>query len=132
MLSLKNVTKIYGEGEAKVVALDHVSFNVNKGDYIAVMGPSGSGKSTLLNIIGGLDRLSSGEVILEGERIDSLDENELVRVRRGKISYVFQQYHLLPSLTALENVLLPLTFSGTNGNGHEARAAELLERIGEG
>ncbi len=130
MLSLKDVTKIYGEGEARVVALDHVSFEVNKGDFIAIMGPSGSGKSTLLNIIGGLDRLTSGEVILEGERIDCLNENELVRVRRGKIGYVFQQYHLLPSLTALENVLLPLTFSGTSGNGHEAH--ELLERIGLG
>ncbi len=132
MLKLQNVCKFYGEGEARVAALNGVSFEVNKGDYIAVMGPSGSGKSTLLNIIGGLDRLSSGEVFLEGQRLDTLDENELVAVRRGKISYVFQQYHLLPSLTALENVLLPITFAGLDGNGHEAHAVQILERIGLG
>jgi len=128
MLEVNGITKIFGEGEARAVALNDVSFKVNDGDYIAVMGPSGSGKSTLLNVIGGLDRPSSGEVILDGERIDSLDEDKLVNVRRGKIAYVFQQYHLLRSLTALENVLLPLTFSGNNGK--RARAMELLERMG--
>jgi hypothetical protein len=92
------------------------------------MGPSGSGKSTLLNIIGGLDHVSSGEVILDGDRIDSLDENALVDIRRGKIAYVFQQYHLIPSLTALENVLLPLTFCGEN-NKHE-KALGILKRVG--
>lgn len=110
MLEVKSVSKIYGEGEAKVVALDGVSLQVEKGDFIAVMGPSGSGKSTLLNVIGGLDRISSGEVILDGKRIDNLDEDALVTVRRGEIAYVFQQYHLLPTLTAMENVLLPLVF----------------------
>lgn len=128
MLEIKSVTKTYGHGENEVMALKGISLNVDKGDYIAIMGPSGSGKSTLLNVIGGLDSLSSGEVILDNERIDNLDENELVRLRRGKISYVFQQYHLLPSLTAFENVILPITFSGTNGK-HE-RALELLKRVG--
>ncbi len=128
MLEIKSVTKTYGHGENEVIALKGISLKVGKGDYIAIMGPSGSGKSTLLNVIGGLDCLSSGEVILDDERIDNLDENELVRLRRGKISYVFQQYHLLSSLTALENVILPLTFSGTNGK-HE-RALELLKRVG--
>ncbi len=130
MLEVVGVTKIYGSGETRVAALNGVSFNVNEGDYIAIMGPSGSGKSTLLNVIGGLDRLSSGKVILDGQRIDNLDENKLVNIRRGKIAYVFQQYHLLRSLTALENVLLPLTFSGSNGK--RARAMELLERMGLG
>lgn len=130
MLEVIDVTKIYGNGDTKVVALDQVSFKVNEGDYIAIMGPSGSGKSTLLNVIGGLDRLSSGQVILDGQRIDNLDENKLVDIRRGKIAYVFQQYHLLRSLTALENVLLPLTFSGTNGK--HPRAMDLLERMGLG
>ena len=93
MLQIKNVSKIYGEGTAKVVALDDVSLNVDKGDFIAVMGPSGSGKSTFLNIIGGLDSLSSGEIILDEKRIDNLSENDLVDVRRGEIACVFQQYH---------------------------------------
>ena len=130
MLEVKGVTKIYGSGETKVTALNEVSFKVNEGDYIAIMGPSGSGKSTLLNVIGGLDRLSSGQVILDGRRIDDLDENKLVDIRRGKIAYVFQQYHLLRSLTALENVLLPLTFSGNTSKRH--KAMELLERMGLG
>ena len=130
MLEINSVTKIYGSGEAKVVALSDVSFKVNRGDYIAIMGPSGSGKSTLLNIIGGLDRLSSGTVFLDGQRIDNLDENKLVDIRRSKIAYVFQQYHLLRSLTALENVLLPLTFCGSDGK--RPRAMELLERLGLG
>ena len=128
MLEVRNVSKIYGEGTAKVVALNKVSLQVNIGDFIAIMGPSGSGKSTLLNIIGGLDSLSSGEVILDGKRIDNLDENALVDIRRGKVAYVFQQYHLLPSLTALENVLLPLIFCGANG-GTE-KALNILKRVG--
>ena len=128
MLEIKNISKVYGEGAAKVVALNSVSLLVNEGDFIAVMGPSGSGKSTLLNIIGGLDHISSGEVILDGKRIDSLDENALVDVRRGKIAYVFQQYHLIPSLTALENVLLPLTFCGTNKK--DQKALDILKRVG--
>jgi len=128
MLEIKNVSKIYGEGTTKVVALNKVSLRVNKGDFIAVMGPSGSGKSTLLNIIGSLDRLSGGEVILERKRIDNLDENALVDIRRGEIAYVFQQYHLLPSLTALENVLLPLIFCGANRE--DKKALDILKRVG--
>jgi len=128
MLEIKSVTKIYGEGSTKVIALDDISLEINNGAFIAIMGTSGSGKSTLLNIIGGLDRLSSGEVILEGKRIDNLDENSLVDIRRGKITYVFQQYHLLPSLTALENVMLPLIFCGANRE-HQ-KALRILEMVG--
>ncbi len=128
MLQVKNVSKIYGEGTTKVIALDNVSIDVDKADFIAVMGPSGSGKSTLLNIIGGLDNLSGGEVILNGKRIDNLSENDLVDIRRGEIACVFQQYHLLSSLTALENVLLPLAFCGS---GKETkRAMDMLKRVG--
>jgi putative ABC transport system ATP-binding protein len=128
MLEIKEVTRVFGQGTASVTALDKVSFNVEQGEFVAIMGPSGSGKSTLLNIIGGLDRLSSGKVVLDGQRLDNLNEDALVDIRRGKISYVFQQYHLLPSLTALENVMLPLTFCSSNGKHH--RAMELLERMG--
>jgi putative ABC transport system ATP-binding protein len=128
MLDIRNITKIFGEGGYRVVALNNISLTVDTGNFVAIMGPSGSGKSTFLNIIGGLDCLTSGEVVLDGKRIDNLDENALVDVRRGKISYVFQQYHLISSLTALENVLLPLTFRGeVNRNG---KAVEMLRRVG--
>jgi len=130
MLEIKNVSKTYGQGTAKVVALSSVSLCVNEGDFIAIMGPSGSGKSTLLNVIGGLDYPSSGEVILDGKRIDNLDENDFVDIRRNKIAYVFQQYHLLPSFTALENVMLPLTFCGLGKE--EEKGLEILREVGLG
>lgn len=130
MLQVNKVTRIYGEGENKVVALNNVSFQADKGDFIAITGHSGSGKSTLLNVIGGLDRLSRGEVILDGVRIDTLNENALVDIRRWKISYVFQQYYLLPSFSALENVLLPLTFSGIKNQ--DKKAMDLLKKVGLG
>jgi putative ABC transport system ATP-binding protein len=128
MLQVKKISKVYNQGKTTVMALNNVSFRADEGDFIAVTGPSGSGKSTLLNVIGGLDHLSSGEVFLDGERIDILDENDLVNIRRKKISYVFQQYYLLPSLNALENVLLPLTFSGVK-NQHK-KALDLLKMVG--
>ena len=130
MLKIKKVTKIYNQGKATVMALNNVSFQADKGDFIAITGPSGSGKSTLLNVVGGLDSLSSGEVLLDGERIDNLDENGLVNIRRRKISYVFQQYYLLPSLSAIENVLLPLTFSGVKNQ--RKKALDLLKTVGLG
>ena len=130
MLEVKSVSKIYGEGTAKVVALNNVSLRATKGDFIAIMGPSGSGKSTLLNIIGGLDYPSEGEVVLNGERTDNLDENDFVDIRRNEIAYVFQQYHLLPSLTALENVMLPLIFCAVEKG--EEQALEILKRVGLG
>jgi len=130
MLELKNVSKLYGNGESRVAALNNVSLSVNDKDFVAIMGPSGSGKSTLLNIIGGLDCLTSGEVLLDGKRIDNLDENSLVRIRRGGIAYVFQQYHLLPSLTALENVMLPLVFDADGRD--ERKPLQMLEKVGLG
>jgi putative ABC transport system ATP-binding protein len=129
MLEVKHASKIYGSGPARVAALNDVSVRVEDGDFVAITGPSGSGKSTLLNVIGGLEKLTGGEVILDGRRIDNLSENALVDIRREKIAYVFQQYHLIPSLTALENILLPLTFGGSNGHAEE-RAVELLRRVG--
>jgi len=128
VLEIRNASKVYSKGNTQVTALNNVSLKVNNGDFIAIMGPSGSGKSTLLNIIGGLDDLSSGEVILRGKRIDNLDENALVDARRREIAYVFQEYHLLPSLTALENVLLPLIFRGVTGKTEEAR--DMLKIVG--
>ncbi|MDR9459142.1 MAG: ABC transporter ATP-binding protein [Dehalococcoidia bacterium] len=129
MLEIKNVSKTYGEGSAQVVALKNIHIHVDEGEFVAITGPSGSGKSTLLNIVGGLDSISSGEVLLDGIRIDNLNENALVDIRRRKIAYVFQQYHLIPSLTALENVLLPLTFYKSVGE-EEERAIEILGKVG--
>jgi len=128
MLEIRNVSKVYGKGETRTVALNNVSLEVDKSSFVAIMGPSGSGKSTLLNIIGGLDSVSGGEVLIEGQRIDNLGEDALVSLRRGKIAYVFQQYHLLPSLTALENVLLPLLFTEKDVNTQ--RAVEILKKVG--
>ncbi len=129
MLEIKNVSKIYGEGSAQIHALKNVNMYVGDGDFVAIAGPSGSGKSTLLNLVGGLDHTSSGEVLLDGIRIDNLNESDLVDIRRSKVAYVFQQYHLIPSLTALENVLLPLTFRGSR-RGDEEKAAGMLKKVG--
>jgi len=129
MLEIKNVSKTYGNGSSSVGALRDISMHIDDGDFIAITGPSGSGKSTLLSIIGGLEKVSAGEVLLDGQRIDNLSEKELVEIRRKKVAYVFQQYHLIPSLTALENVLLPLTFCGSDYGGRK-RAATMLCEVG--
>jgi putative ABC transport system ATP-binding protein len=129
VLEVKNVSKVYGEGENRVVAVNDVSLTIPDGGFTAIMGASGSGKTTLLNIIGVLDHISAGEIILDGVRIDNLDEHDLVDVRRSRITNVFQHFHLLPSLTALENVLLPAAFAGRR-NGHEKAALDMLARVG--
>lgn len=129
MLELKNVTKIYGEGASRVIALNSIDMCVEDADFVAITGPSGSGKSTLLNVIGGLDDISGGEVNLDSMRIDNLSEEHLVDIRRRKIAYVFQQYHLIPSLTALENVLLPMIFCGSGRDGQD-KARQMLEKVG--
>jgi len=131
MLSVNNVTKAYGEGSGRIAALRSINMHIDDGDFVAITGPSGSGKSTLLNLIGGLDHPTSGEVLLDGVRIDNLDESALVDFRRSRFAYVFQQYHLIPSLSALENVLLPLTFRGARKDD-EGRARDMLGKVGLG
>lgn len=130
MLEIKHITKMYGRGIARVTVLRDVSFNVENSAFIAIMGPSGSGKSTLLNIIGGLEYPSEGEILLDKKRIDNLSETDFVEIRRNKIAYIFQQYHLLPFLTALENVMLPITFNGSEKES--GKAQKLLKEVGLG
>jgi len=128
MLELRNVWREYGEGNARVVALRDISLSVSEGQYLAIMGPSGSGKSTLLNVMGGVDRVTRGEILFDGARFDALDEESLTSFRRGRLAYVFQQYHLLASLSVLENVMLPLVFSGRSND--QAPALTVLEKVG--
>ena len=128
MLELKCVSRYYGQGTARVLALDRVSIVVEPGAFLSIMGPSGSGKSTLMNVMGGVDRVSEGEILFDGVRFDLLSEEQLTAFRRGRLAYVFQQYHLVPSLTVLENVMLPLVFRGAGSDTGSAK--RMLERVG--
>jgi putative ABC transport system ATP-binding protein len=129
MLEVRNVSKRY-EGKRTVSALRGVTFGIEKAQMAAVMGPSGCGKSTLLNIIGGLDRPSEGSVFVDGLDIGLLDDNALTRMRRNKIGFIFQFFNLLPSLTARENIALPLHLAGIGRKETGIRSSELLEIVG--
>lgn len=122
--------KKYQLGEHEVNALDGVDFVVEKGEFVSIMGPSGSGKSTLLHLLGGLDKPTEGEVTLAGKRLSLLNENETTLVRRHNIGFVFQFYNLLPTLTAGENVLLPIIIDGQDAEEHEDRLLDLLNLVG--
>jgi len=122
--------KEYGQGEGLVHALDGVALEMSTAETLAVMGPSGCGKSTLLHLLGGLERPSGGEVWLEGRRIDELSEKALARIRRHSIGFVFQAFHLMDELTALENVELPALLAGRSPHAARDRAADLLEQVG--
>ncbi len=119
-------------GKIKVKALRGVNLTINSGDYVSIMGPSGSGKSTLLHLMGALDKPSSGKILIDGIDVSMLKSNRLALLRRKKIGFVFQQFHLLQRLTALENVELPLWFAGVNKTMRTRRAKKLLERVGLG
>ena len=124
ILEVKNLTKIYGNDENKVVALDHVSFTVEKGEFIAIVGSSGSGKSTLLHLIGGVDKPTSGEVIVNGQNVYQKDENELAIFRRREVGLIYQFYNLIPILTVEENMTLPVLLDNQKVN--QERLDELL------
>ncbi len=131
LLKLVDVSKSYSVGDQRVPVLDGISFTCEAGESIAVIGPSGCGKSTLLNIIGTLDQPERGEVFLENEKLSGLDENKIAEVRQRKIGFIFQQHHLLPQCTVLENVLVPvLAVKNISRPDAEKRAVRLLERVG--
>ena len=129
ILQVSNLTKTLASGARRVEILRGVDFEVPRGQFVAVMGPSGSGKSTLLGLVAGLDRPTTGQILLEGQDITRLPEDELAVLRGRKIGFVFQSYHLIPTLTAEENVLLPLELVGDGADG-TARARELLDAVG--
>ena len=127
-----DLTKTYGSGEATVTALDKVSLTVNVGEFVAIMGPSGCGKSTLLHLLGGLDKASSGSVIIDGHNLNDLSDDRLTELRRRKIGFVFQFFNLIPVLTAVENAALPVTLDGVKLDEARQRAANWLTRFGLG
>ena len=128
--SLKKVSKTYGNDNLIVKALDNISLDILKGDYLAVMGASGSGKSTAMNILGCLDRPTQGKYILNGSAVENLSDDELADLRNKNLGFVFQQFHLLSDATALENVMLPMIYAGINSKLREERAKEALNKVG--
>lgn len=132
ILDIKGLTKVYKMGKIEVNALAGIDLQVNKGDFIAIMGRSGSGKSTLLNMIGCLDQPTSGAISIDGENVTLLRKNKQPRIRREKIGFVFQQHNLIPTLTALENVMLPLKYTKISKANARQLAKEALEKVGLG
>ena len=128
VLEVKELTKKYGQGESEVIALDHVSFSVERGEFVAIIGASGSGKSTLMNMIGGIDYPTSGSVIIEGNDIASMSEDELAIFRRRNLGIIYQFYNLIPTLTAEENIALPWKLDGRKEN--KKRLAEVMQLLG--
>ena len=132
MIEIENVSKIYKLGDTEVRALDGVSLKIEKGEMVAIMGPSGSGKSTLMAILGCLDVPTSGAYRLDGLNVDSLTDNQLAEVRNRKIGFLFQQFNLLARTSALDNVMLPLTYGGVRGRQRREQTEEALQKVGLG
>jgi putative ABC transport system ATP-binding protein len=132
MIEVRDLTKVYVMGEEEVAALAGVDLSIERGEYVAVTGPSGSGKSTLMNILGGLDRPTSGTYSFEGEPVADFDDDQLASFRNRRIGFVFQSFQLLPRLTALQNVELPMIYAGVAPAERRERAGELLGRVGLG
>ena len=128
VLEVKELTKKYGEGESEVIALDHVSFSVERGEFVAIIGASGSGKSTLMNMIGGIDHPTSGSIIIDGNEIQVMSEDELAIFRRRNLGIVYQFYNLIPTLTAEENIALPWKLDGRKEN--KERLSEIVNMLG--
>ncbi|MBN7819181.1 ABC transporter ATP-binding protein [Bowmanella sp. Y26] len=132
MIEVKALSRHYGTGETRVVALNEVSLQIDENEFVAIMGTSGSGKSTLMNILGCLDSPSNGNYRLAGQDIASMDDESLSRIRNQQIGFIFQTFHLLPRLSALQNVMLPLRYSDVPLQEAQQRAAAMLEKVGLG
>lgn len=132
VIEVKNISKVYETDSFKTVALEDISFKINKGEFVAIMGPSGSGKSTLMHILGALDKPTSGEYILDGKNVEKLSEDELSDIRNQKIGFVFQAFNLLPRTTTLKNVTLPMTYAGVDKREREKIAEKYLKMVGLG
>jgi len=132
MIEFQDLKKVYIMGEEEVAALAGVSLRIARGEHVAVVGPSGSGKSSLMNILGGLDRPTAGHYRFDGDDVGSFDDNQLAEFRSRRIGFVFQSFQLLPRLTALQNVELPMIYAGVPPTERRARATQLLERVGLG
>jgi len=130
LIKLENIYKIYGSGNTEVVALSDVNLTIEPGEYCSIMGTSGSGKSTMMNILGCLDRPTKGEYYLNGDNVASLSSRQLAIIRNQRIGFVFQQFHLLAQLSALENVILPMKYAGVSPEEQKARAVEALTKVG--
>jgi putative ABC transport system ATP-binding protein len=132
MITLKNICKTYTMGQNSVTALDNISLNIEKHEFVAIIGPSGSGKSTLMNILGCLDVPSSGSYVLDGNEISIMSDNQLADIRNTRIGFIFQGFNLLKKLTAIENVELPLVYQGISQKERHRRSIEALEAVGLG
>jgi len=130
LIELREVSKLYGFGNATTLALDEISLSVERGEFVAVMGPSGCGKTTLMNLIGVLDRPTNGEYLLDNRHVARLRSSQQAKLRRDRIGFVFQAYNLLPRLTALDNVALPLAYKGIGLGRRQGKASDILEQVG--
>lgn len=130
MIQVSHISKIYKTGDLETIALNDVSFEVKKGEFVAIMGPSGSGKSTLMHILGALDLPTSGTYTLDGENVSQLSDDELADIRNRKIGFIFQAFNLLPRTTTLKNVMLPMAYAGIDKKERMQRATKYLEMVG--
>lgn len=131
-IEITDISKIYKMGDVETVALDRVSFKIMSGEFVAIMGPSGSGKSTLMHILGALDAPTSGNYILDGENVEKMTDDELADIRNRKIGFIFQAFNLLPRITVLQNVMLPMRYAGISIEERKIKAQKYLEMVGLG